>query len=77
MKSTRATFLEEIEKFMARHDMNPTTFSLLCKNDPAFVLRIKRGRNPQADTIDEVRRFMKEYKAPKARPRQRSERAAA
>ena len=72
MKSTRATFLEEIEKFMARHGMNPTTFSILCRNDPAFVLRMKRGRNPHADTMDEVRRFMKEYRAPnKARPKSR------
>lgn len=70
MSSTRAKFLAEIERFIDKHQMDTSAFGKLARNDPAFVLRLRRGRVPHVDTMDEVREFMANFKqaCPKSRP---------
>ena len=44
--------------------------------DPSFVLRLRRGRDPKASTVDAVRAYMAAYK-PRPKPRAGNDRAAA
>mgnify|MGYP000876623584 CR=1 FL=1 len=37
------TFQAEVEAFLERHDMYPTTFGKLCSNNTALVSRIRAG----------------------------------
>lgn len=78
MSTARDTLLNEVEAFLAKHSMAPATFGKLAVGDPAFVLRLRQGRNPRIDTAESVRQFIRDYRPPtKRRPRAAHERAAA
>lgn len=66
-KSLAQTVVDEIEAFLLKTEMRHTTFGLKYNGDPSFVTRARRGRMMKADTIDQVRKFMAEYKAPSRR----------
>lgn len=61
-KSLAQTVVDEIEAFLLKTDMRHTAFGLKYNGDPSFVQRVRRGRMMKADTIDQVRKFMAEYK---------------
>jgi hypothetical protein len=57
-------FLAEVEAFIAKSELNPTDFGKLAINDPNFVFDLREGRSPSARTIDKVREWMRQFKAP-------------
>lgn len=68
--SLKDEFLSEIETFIRTHGLTATGFGKQCLGDPTFVFELRSGRDPKADTVDRVRKWMAEYK-PAARPTQR------
>lgn len=62
MNSIRDELLEEIEAFLAKHDMAPAKLGSLALNDPAFVLRLKGDRDIRIGTADRIREYMRNYK---------------
>ena len=75
--TARETLLAEIEAFLERHDLRPTTFGRLASNDTALVSRIRNGANVRLDTADALRLFMQCYKPPKPRRARGNDLAAA
>lgn len=72
MSNARTRFIAEIESFMSKHGLEATTFGKMCLNDTAFLHKLREGRNPRLDTVEEVRAWMADYKARKqARPKSR------
>lgn len=61
---TRAeAFLAEIESFLERREMKPTTFSKAAVGDPNFVRNLRDGRVPNLDLVDRVHDFIKSQEA--------------
>ena len=58
--SLQEEFATEIEAFLERHVMDPTTFGRLALGDPSFVFDVRGGRAPNLRTIERVRGFMAE-----------------
>lgn len=54
--------IRTIEKFLRAHDMAATKFGRLAAHDPRFVLDLRMGRIPRADTEARVRPWMADYK---------------
>lgn len=52
------TLLREIEMFLKRTEMPVTLFGRLAVSDPRFVLDLRNGREPRAETCVKVRRFI-------------------
>ena len=48
-------FLAELEGFLRRQGLTPTSFGRTVMGDPGFVAALKKGRCPTARTIDFVR----------------------
>ena len=63
--SLRATLYSEIDGFLQRTGMTPTAFGKDAVGDPNFVFGVRSGRQPRADTIDKVRRFIAATEASK------------
>lgn len=55
--------LDQIEKFLARHDMAHTTFGRLSCNDAHAVRRLREGIGLTVRRVDIYRAFMAEYDA--------------
>nr|WP_137678906.1 hypothetical protein [Aurantiacibacter suaedae] len=53
--------IRKIEIFLRRYRMAPTTFGRLAAQDPRFVLDLRNGRRPRADTAGRVEHFMNTY----------------
>ncbi|HEY8602823.1 hypothetical protein [Tsuneonella suprasediminis] len=53
--------IRTIEKFLRTHDMPPTTFGRLAAHDPRFVLDLRMGREPRAETVKRTEHFMNTY----------------
>lgn len=65
----REKLLREIEAFLAKYGMAPTRFGRdAMRGDANFVLRLRadKTRDVKSSTIDELRKWMREYAA---RPR--------
>lgn len=75
--STRDKLLSEIEAYLARTGMAPTTFGSAVMNDKAFVLRLRKGKGVHADTVDHVRAWMADHPLARRRPRKAEARSAA
>lgn len=70
--SARDQLLAEINEFLRTHQMNETRFGALAVNDPALLLKMRRGRGLTFKTIDRVRAFIRTYKPDgKQRPKTR------
>jgi hypothetical protein len=54
--------LYAIEAFLVHHDMSATAFGSLSLNDPAFVQRLRGGREPRFAVREKVWKFMREYR---------------
>ena len=48
-------FLAEVEGFLARQGLAPTTFGRHVMGDPGFVAALKKGRCPTLRTIEFIR----------------------
>ncbi|TMV85531.1 hypothetical protein FGG78_20705 [Thioclava sp. BHET1] len=53
-------FLSEIEEYLERTGMKPSTFGRLFLNDPSFVFRLRNNGECRASTIEAVRDKMRE-----------------
>ncbi len=60
MTKTAPDLLEDVEAFLKRHDMKPTTLGRLAKGDPNFVFDLRAGREGRSSTEATVRDFMNE-----------------
>jgi hypothetical protein len=55
--------IRSIETFMREHDIPATKFGRLAARDPRFVLDLRMGREPRADTEARIRAFMDGFSA--------------
>lgn len=67
--SSHDILLAEVEEFLKRHAMAPTTFGTLAANDMKLVSELRDGRDIRLSTADRIRRFMEEYQP--SRPKSR------
>ena len=71
MDSAADAFLSEIEAFLARERVRPSTFGRAAVGDPNFVRELREGRAPSLRLVDRARGFMRASSA-----RRRAEGAA-
>lgn len=64
-------FQLQIEDFMRRHSLTPTTFGLWAMNDSRFVFDLKNGRSCSLATVSRVLDFMEKHEAKQATKLQR------
>ena len=57
--------IRTVEKFLREEDMPPTRFGRLAAHDPRFVLDMRLGRIPRADTEARILAFMEGYRVGK------------
>jgi len=55
--------LREVERFLRTHQMAVTKFGRLAAHDPRFVLDLRMGRIPRAETQARTRKWMEEFEA--------------
>jgi predicted transcriptional regulator len=55
--------LIEVSRFLRKHGMSDNRFSLLVGNSSELMRRIRRGAELRPETIEKVRKFMREYDA--------------
>ena len=53
--------IRKIEKFLRRTNMPATKFGRLAAHDPRFVLDLRMGRIPRAQTEKRIEHFMNKY----------------
>jgi hypothetical protein len=70
--STQEILLAEVERFLKRHDMAPTTFGLRAVNDAKLVANLRSGLDVRTRTADRIREFMEGFDRPLARCRRQS-----
>ena len=58
MESSAAAFLSEIEAFLARAGIRPSTFGRAAVGDPNFVRELRAGRVPSLRLVDRARAYM-------------------
>lgn len=55
--------IRKVETFLKTHKMPATKFGRLAAHDPRFVLDLRMGRVPRADTEARTLRWMAQYEA--------------
>lgn len=60
--ATDADILDDIERFIATHDIPPTSFGRRSIGDANLVENLKAGRELRRATRAKVRAFMSEYR---------------
>jgi hypothetical protein len=65
--TTKPTLLDKIEGVMDLTGMSATKFGYLAVGDPAFVLKLRRGRQSRPGTVKKVMAFLDEVTAGGAR----------
>ena len=63
---TTREFLSDIEGFLRRHDVAPTTFGATVMSNPAFVNHLRNGRSVTLITARKVYEYMAGFDAMKA-----------
>lgn len=58
--------LRDVERFLKTHQMAATKFGRLAAHDPRFVLDLRMGRIPRAETEARTLQWMAEFDAGKA-----------
>lgn len=56
--------IRKVEKFLREHEMAATKFGRLATHDPRFVLDLRMGRIPRAETEARITRWMADYSPP-------------
>lgn len=51
--------IDQIDAFLARHDMAPTRFGREATGEPQLIDSIRRGRSPSLKVLERVAEFMK------------------
>lgn len=59
MDSAADAFLSEIEAFLAREHVRPSTFGRAAVGDPNFVRQLREGRAPSLRLVDRTRAHMR------------------
>ncbi|MES2289310.1 MAG: hypothetical protein V4530_06180 [Pseudomonadota bacterium] len=67
VEARQRDLLLEVEAFLAKHGIAPSTFSKKVMDQSMFVAKLRGGLQPQGKTVDRVRRYMAEYTPPAAR----------
>jgi len=52
--------LEQIEVYLEKSGVSPSTFGRMAVGDPRFVQDLRSGRRPRLQTLERVRRFLSE-----------------
>jgi hypothetical protein len=60
---TSSEFLDQIESFLEKHDIAPSTFGKLLMGDPTFVFHLRDGRKPNIDTCARISRILEHPQA--------------
>lgn len=63
--------LADIERFLAEHEMKPTTFGWLSCRDKATVRRLREGLGITSKRIDQIREFMANFEGNGRRARRK------
>lgn len=66
MAQDQTPLIDEIDSFLARHEMSPVTFGRKAMGDPHFVRDLRGGRRLWPETEGRVRDFMATYQPPEA-----------
>lgn len=53
--------LQDVESFLTKHGLQPTTLGKTAMNDPNFVFDLRAGRDVLRSTEQRIRNFMSEY----------------
>jgi hypothetical protein len=65
---TNETLLTEINRFLVRHDMAPSTFGRLFLNNPRFISDLSQDNfSPTLKTVNKIQIRMKNYKSEKGK----------
>ena len=64
--STREQLLEEMDAFLSQTGMKKSVFGTRAANDDKFVERVRAGSGFTVQTLDKVRKFMRDYRPPAA-----------
>jgi hypothetical protein len=56
--SIRDELLRDIERFLTRTGMDHTRFGKEALNDPAFVSRLRAGKDVRTRTVERIRKFI-------------------
>jgi hypothetical protein len=75
--NTRDKLVDDIERFLVRHDMKDRTFGALALNDPSLVRTLRLGRDLGTRQYDRCREFMRDYKSSRVKRPRRAEGVAA
>lgn len=59
MADTEPSLLDEIEEFLAEHELSATRFGVLVAGDTKFVKTLRAGRRVRASTEAVVRTWMR------------------
>jgi len=63
MPRTSVDFLAQVEGFIEKHHISPSTFGRLMMGDPTFVFQLRDGRQPSIDTCASISRIISHPKA--------------
>jgi hypothetical protein len=55
--------LKNIEKFIEKHNIAPTTFGILSCGNPHIVRLLRQGKGWNSRTEEKIRKFIKSYKS--------------
>jgi hypothetical protein len=77
MSTTREEVLEEIEAYLEAMGWSAAYLGVKAMGNSAFVIRLRNGRNIRVDTVDRIRKFMRENPPPKKNRRSGGTRAMA
>ena len=55
---TSEQFLDQIEKFLEKHNIAPSTFGKRLMGDSTFVFHLREGRRPNIDTCAKINRIL-------------------
>ena len=67
---TQSELLDQIERFLLRHQMAPTAFGLYVVNDPNIVRDLRSGdRSPSLKTVQRLVDFMEGYESDRDTPK--------
>lgn len=69
---TTQELLGQIDEFLKRHDMAPTTFGRLSCRDVSAMIRLRKGLGLTMRRAEQMRKFMADYDSGKFRPKRRS-----
>jgi sulfate adenylyltransferase subunit 2 len=66
MDNIAQSFLKEIDTYLARSGLDPSSFGKDALGDPNFVFDLRKGRSPSTRTMDKVRAAMRDVISPQA-----------